>query len=169
MHALTKHTAVRRLVLIAAALVVGLITAVAPASAAITVVNPFQCASAGGAVSRPAGSTILIRQGLAEQTRGGLAALLNAQTTTVSLNGGTAVDLTDAWSAPTSPGGDGWLATVEYPTEITLAAGQSLTFVFTLSLAHRVPEVQIPPLGGEPAKPAFNEGTQIWACTVTGV
>jgi hypothetical protein len=166
---MTRRTAVGRFVPIAAVFVVGLIAAVAPASAATTVVNPFQCASAGGAVSRPAGSTIVIRQGLAEDTRGGLTALLNAQATTISLNGGTAVDLTDKWSAPASTGDDGWLTTVEYPTGITLAAGQSLTFVFTVSLAHRVPEVRIPPLGGEPAKPEFNEGTQTWACTVTGV
>ena len=169
MHAFTKHTALGRFVLIAAASAAGLLAAAAPASAATIVVNPFQCASAGGAVSQPAGSTIVIRQGLAEQTRGGLTALLNAQTTTVSLNGGTAVDLTDAWSAPVLLGSDDWLTTVEYPTGVTLAAGQSLTIAFTISLAHRVPEVLIPPLGGEPGKPAFNEGTQTWACTVTGV
>jgi len=164
-----KHPLRRRLAWAGAPLVAALAVAVSPANAATSFVNPFLCASGGGIVTRPAGSTIVIRQGLAEQTRGGLTALLQAQTTTVSVNGGSPVDLSGDWAVPTTPSADGWLTTVEYPTGITLAAGQSLTVVFTITVAHVVPEVLLPQLGGEPGKPAFSEGTQTWACTVTGV
>jgi hypothetical protein len=143
----------------------------ATADGAVATVTPSACAFfSGGNVTRPAGSTITVRQGFSEQERGILTAFLREQTATVSINGGPTVVLTDSWSAPAqSPLGD-WVSFVEYPTGITLGAGDSLTIAFTLTLAHRLPEV-LNPAGGFPAgQPVSNEpGTTTWTCTVTGV
>jgi hypothetical protein len=141
----------------------------APVAAAADVsVGAFGCFAGGGTRIVPAGSTIVVRQGFAEQTRGVLTTFLGAQTSTVSVNGGPAVDVSGGYSAPAQQPDGSWASFVNSPTGITLAAGESLTFAFTLTLSHVVPEVLIPPLGGEPGKPAFNPATtQVWSCTVT--
>jgi hypothetical protein len=156
---------------LAAASVAILAATASTANAAVATVNPFGCAFfGGGQATRPAGSTIVIRQGLAQQTRGVLTAQLGAQTTTLSVNGGDAVDLTRDWSAPAQAPDGSWVTVVDYPTGVTLGAGQSLTFTFTLTLDHPVPEVLVPPVGGDAGKPLLGAaGSQAWACTVTGV
>lgn len=169
MHGSMKH---RRATLsgIGVAVAAALALGVTPARADVVTVNPFACATGGGSVSLPAGSTIVVRQGLAEQARGILIALLQAQTTTLTIDGGPAVDISDDWTDLVQMPDGSWQTAVEYPTGITLTAGQSLTLVFAITLEHQTPEVVIPPLGGDGGKPAFNvPGTQAWACTVTGV
>ena len=160
-----KRTALVALVVVLAGVLA------ATADAAVATVNPYACATfSGGSVTRPAGSTITVRQGVSEQERGILTAFLREQTTTVSINGGPAVDLTAAWGASAqSPLGD-WVSFAEYPTGITLGAGDSLTIAFSLTLAHRLPEVVSPAAGFPAGQPVFNEpGTTTWTCTVTGV
>jgi len=141
----------------------------APVAAAADVnVGAFGCFAGGGTRNIPAGSTIVVRQGFAEETRGVLTAFLGAQTSTVSVNGGPPVDVSGGYSAPQQRPDGSWVSFVNYPTGITLAAGQSLSFVFTLTLSHVVPEVLIPTEGGTPGKPVFNPTTaQAWSCTVT--
>lgn len=132
-------------------------------------VNPTNCALFhGGQVTVPAGSTITVRQGFSEQTRGILQAFLNSQTSTVSVNGGSPVDVSDQYSTPVETAAGDFATRVVYPTGITLGAGESLTIAFTLSLRNVVPEVFNPAGGGEPGKPAFNvPGSTTFTCTVT--
>jgi hypothetical protein len=138
------------------------------AQAADVSVDPFICnAFEGGQEYVPAGSTITIRQGVAEQTHGILTDYLHAQTTTITVNG-TTVDVSDAWPAPDRrPTGD-WESSITYPTGITLAAGESLSVVWETTLAHVVPEVFNPADGGPAGKPYFNTGSVTYGCTVTG-
>jgi hypothetical protein len=158
----------KRLVMTAlAAIVLG--GTASTATAADVNVNPYSCATVfGGQVTRPAGSTIVVRQGFSEQTLGILTAWLNAVTTTVSINGGPAVDVTSGWSSP-APAGDGWISFVSYPTGITLGAGETMTIAFTFAVSHVVPEVFNPAAGGPTGKPDLNAGSATYTCTVTGV
>jgi hypothetical protein len=136
------------------------------AQAADVIVRPFGCQNGGGSQTVPAGSTITIRQGFSEQTLGILTAFLNAQTTTVSVNG-TTVDLSNAWPTPAkTPAGD-YLTFIDYPTGITLGAGDSLSIVWVTTLAHVVPEVFNPAAGGPAGKPSFGEGSTTFTCTGT--
>jgi hypothetical protein len=106
------------------------------AQAAVVNVNPFLCQTfQGGSMTVPAGSEITIRQGVAEQTRGILTASLNAQTTTITVNG-TTVDVSDAWPAPEQRPDGAWTSFITYPTGITLGAGDSLSVVWMTTLAH---------------------------------
>jgi hypothetical protein len=142
--------------------------AASEAKADVVNVNPFICNDfQGGHLTVPAGSTITIRQGVSEQTRGILTDYLNAQTTTISIDG-TTVDVSDAWPAPEMrPTGD-WSSFITYPTGITLAApGDSLSVVWVTTFAHPVPEVFNPAAGGPAGQPAFNEGPVTYTCTVT--
>jgi hypothetical protein len=138
------------------------------AAAADAIVHPSTCAAQGGQATVPAGSTLVVRQGLAEQTRGNLTAFLNAQTTTLTINGGAPIDLSGGYESPTAAGG-GYVSFVNYPTGMTLAAGQSATFAFTISLSHPVPEVFNPAAGGDAGEPVFNSGSTTVTCTVTAV
>jgi hypothetical protein len=141
------------------------------ARAADVNVNPFRCdVFQGGQLTVDAGSTITIRQGVAEQTFGILRAYLNAQTTTITVNG-TTVDVSGEFGAPEGPsvGKWGWTSWVNHPTGITLAAGESMNVVWTTTLAHPVPEVFNPAAGGQPGQPVSNHGTVTYSCTVTAV
>ena len=72
---------------------------VARADSVVTVPS-FFCVAGTQVAFRPAGSTIVIRSRYAEQTRGTLTNFLEAQTTTLSINGGAAIDGTNLYSAP---------------------------------------------------------------------
>jgi len=148
--------------------VIGLVAvaAAALASAATagteTAVSAFGCASGGGAVTVPAGSQVVVRQGWASGNVGLVRDFVNAQTTTVSLNGGAPVDVSNLWSTP-APVAAGAVSFVSYDTGTTLAAGESLTFRLTTTLAH-------PVLDKEPGGAVRVTGTPIDAtCTVTAV
>ena len=157
----------KRLVVAALAAVVLGWTA-STAAAADAIVHPSVCDAQGGQATAPAGSTLVVRQGFAEQTRGILTAFLNSQTTTLTVNGGAPIDLSGGYSSPAAAG-DGYVSFVNYATGMTLAVGQSATFAFTISLSHPVPEVFNPAAGGPAGQPAFNSGSTTFTCTVTGV
>lgn len=141
--------------------------AASAARAAVVKVNPFLCQTfQGGSQTVPAGSEITIRQGAAEQTLGILTDFINAQTTTITVNGAT-VDVSNAWPTPEQrPTGD-YASFITYPTGITLQAGQSLTVVWVTTVSHVVPEVFNPAGGGEPGKPGMSTDPAIFTCTVT--
>jgi hypothetical protein len=157
MHKVTKTAAVLAIAVVAA-------VCASTARAGTALVGAYGCFANGGQTTVPAGSTVGITQGIAETRRGVLQAYLNAQSTTVSVNGGAAVDLSAHWTAPSQQSDGSWLTRVRYDTGVTLAAGQSLTFRFEIVLNNPVPEVT----GGQPAfNPSGSQG--VWACTVTAV
>lgn len=141
------------------------------AQAATAVVGAARCALVqGGQATVPSGSTVTIRVGYAEETRGILEALLASQTTTLTVNG-TTVDLTDALSAPVQAPNGSWSSLALYDTGITLGAGQTLSFTENSTFAHSFPEVMLPTFDSSPGIPVFDAaGPQPpLSCTVTGV
>lgn len=132
-----------------------------------TEVSAYNCIVAnGGNVTRPAGSTIVIRQGLAENSVGVLRNLLGAQTTLTSVNDAPMFDVSDQWGAPAQQPDGSWLSVVEVPTGVTLAnPGDSMRFTFSLVISGKVPEAG----NGVPGQPAFNGPGLAFGgtCTVT--
>jgi hypothetical protein len=100
-------------------------------------VGAYGCYVNGGQVTRPAGTEIVVRQGWVTATRAQNLEFIHAERTTVSVNAGPIVDLSNNWTAP-RPDPQGWRTDVFYPTGIVLGPGQSLTFHFVISLRHRV-------------------------------
>jgi hypothetical protein len=145
------------------------------ADAALTGVSPYSCiALHGGSVTRPAGSTIVVRQAFEEQTLGIERDFLNHQTTLFSLYGAPLADVSGEWSDRTQLGiglqRPVWSSAFTRNTGITLAAaGDSMTFDFSLTLTSAVPEIFNPAIGGESGQPAFNGPGVVVAgtCTVT--
>jgi hypothetical protein len=137
----------------------------------VAIVNAFGCAVIrGGQVTRPAGSAISITLAWETKNRGLLVNYLQAQTTTISINGGPPVDASQAYSSPSEDSEDGFSsAMTTYATGITLAAGESMSFVLVITLSHQLldgftleDEVTHRPLFFGPGV-AFE-----FACTVTG-
>jgi hypothetical protein len=131
-----------------------------------TTVSAFGCiVTNGGHVTRPAGSTIIIRQGIAEQAQGILVDFLGGQTTLLSVNDAQMVDVSDQWSGPAQQPSGFWLSAVEYPTGVTLAQpGDQMRFTFSLVVGGPVPEAAL-----GPGQPAFNGPGLAFGgtCTVT--
>ena len=140
-----------------------------------TFVSPFSCIiTHGGSVTRPAGSTIVVRQLIAEQTRGIEQDFVNNQTTMFSLGGAPLTDVSDHWPTPSQVDLGlprlVWSSAFTRDTEVTLASpGDSMSFNFSLSLKSAVPEIFNPAIGGDPGQPTFNgPGVQVaGTCTVT--
>jgi hypothetical protein len=157
---------------VAAALAVGAGTA----KAADVVVRFGRCVGSGnGQATVPAGSTISIITGLLEVNRGVLRNFLNAQTTTLSVNGGQPVNVNSLYG-PMFQNPDGtWQVVLTYPTGVTLAnPGDSMTVTETLTLDRQVAEVLNGPVGF--ADYGFNPGAPLFSgpgfyaaatCTVT--
>ena len=135
-----------------------------------TLVGAYRCIVAnGGHATVPAGSTIVIRQGIGEQTLGILQNFLQAQMTIASVNDGQMFDLGGSWSAPTRSGGF-WFTSVEAPTSVTLAQpGDSMRFTFAMLLTAKVPEIFNPAADGQPGQPLANGPGLVFGgtCTVT--
>ena len=153
---------------IAAALVATSIAAMiaSSATAADNVVGATNCLIVnGGQVTRPAGSTIVVRNGFATKTYGLNVDFLKAETTTISVNGGPAVDISNLYGAPMQPNGGGWVSNTFYPTGVTLAnPGDTMTFTISVSLSHRFADVM-----ADPGQPLFGGPGVIFSgtCTVT--
>ena len=103
----------------------------------------------GGHISVPAGTEIVVRQGISFRRRGtGVEYLGTAQTTLISVNDGTPVDVSDRFEplvfepVTTDLGVVVWVwrSRVLYPTGISLAPGESLTFHFLQTLSRPVPD-----------------------------
>jgi hypothetical protein len=135
-----------------------------------TLVGAYRCIVVnGGQTTVPAGSTIVIRQGIGEQTLGIMQNFLQAQMTIASVSDGQMFDLGSAWSAPVQSGGF-WFTSVEAPTGVTLAQpGDSMRFTFALLLTAKVPEIFNPAVGGQPGQPLPNGPGLVFGgtCTVT--
>ena len=61
------------------------------------IIHLFRCADEGGKSTVPAGSRIVLLFGWSAKNRGLVQAFLNAQTTTISLNGAAPIDISDSY------------------------------------------------------------------------
>ena len=141
----------------------------AAASAETSTVNAFACASIhGGAVTVPAGTQVVVTEGWATKSLGLTQDFLKAQTTTISVNGGPALDVSGFWGPPESHP-LAWETSFSYPTGIVLGTGESLTFTVTTSISHRLLDGLFF-ASGTGGKPLFSDpGTLFeFSCTVTG-
>jgi hypothetical protein len=140
-------------------------------------VNPLSCASNGGQTTRPAGTLLRLRFGESSYNLGDLIAWRNAQTTTVSINGGALIDLTNNFGPFTFE--DPFYVTRNfYDTGITLQPGVSVSIVYDLELSHQVAFATNVGNVNPENHPVFFEPTTTlalgfpaapWACTITGV
>jgi hypothetical protein len=140
-------------------------------------VNPLGCAAGGGQTTRPAGTELRVRLGENSYNKGDLIAWRNAQTTTVSINGGALIDLTNNFGPFTFE--DPFYVTRNfYDTGITLQPGVSVSIVYDLELLHQVAFATNVGNVNPGNHPVFFEPTTTialgfpaapWACTITGV
>lgn len=108
------------------------------AQAGTVIISPlFGCA--GGTRHVPAGSDITLRQGWAALNRGLTHAFEVAETTTLTIDGVARADADDDVYRTLVERPDGsWASSWIYPTGITLAAGESFTFVYDSLVSHRI-------------------------------
>jgi hypothetical protein len=146
-------------------------TARADTTGTPTPVGAYGCiVNHGGQVTRPAGSTIVIRQAIAEQTLGILNNFLQAQTTIVSVNDKQMFDASKQWGTPFLSSDGFWFAVIDVPSGVTLAQpGDQMRFTFALLLSTQVPEIFNPAVGGQPGQPLPNGPGLVFGgtCTVT--
>jgi hypothetical protein len=101
-------------------------------------VSPSSCNASGGYVTRPAGTDIVIRQGWAATAKRYDLDFIRFQRTSVSINGGVPIDLSDDWTTPREYSASNWVTWVFYPTAIVLSPGESMTFHYVTSLRRQV-------------------------------
>jgi len=107
------------------------------------IVSVASCVEEGGERTVPAGSRIVLRFGWAQKNRGQVQAFLNAQTSTISLNGAAPIDVSDSYSPIEElPDGGfldgGFVSRVRHDTGVTLSAGESLQVDVTVAVSHTV-------------------------------
>jgi hypothetical protein len=91
------------------------------------IVPVFPCTDdSGGETTVPAGSRIVLRFGWVVKTKGLVQAYLQAQTTTISINGAAPIDVSDSYSPIEEHPDGGFVSRVRYDTGVTLSAGESL-------------------------------------------
>jgi len=108
------------------------------------VVHVFSCSDAeGGKRTVPAGSRIVLLFGWAAKNKGLVQAFLNAQTTTISLNGGAPIDISGKYSPIEKVAfPEGWFGSnLRHDTGVTLSAGQSLQVDATVAVSNPVIDV----------------------------
>src|SRR5829696_804819 len=111
----------------------------AAARAQTAVVPAFPCAVIfGGQWTVPAGSDVVVAQRWEAKNRGLVQTFLNAQTTTLSINGDAALDISGEYAPISAAPGGTYFTRVAHDTGITLGAGDSLTFKVVISLSQRV-------------------------------
>ena len=101
-------------------------------------VSASGCNASGGYVTRPAGTDIVIRQGWSAATKKEDQDFIRSPETTVSVNGGAPISLSDDWTTPRAYSPSSWITWVFYPTAIVLGPGQSMTFHYMTSLKRTV-------------------------------
>jgi len=101
-------------------------------------VSAAGCNASGGYVTRPAGTDIVVRQGWSAATKKEDQDFIRSQETTVSVNGGAPISLSDDWTTPRAYSPSSWITWVFYPTAIVLGPGQTMTFHYMTSLKRTV-------------------------------
>jgi hypothetical protein len=139
-------------------------------SMAEQIVYVIRCVDAGGATTVPAGSQIVLVFGWKAKNHGLVQAFINAQTTTISLNNGTPINVSGSYSAiePLPPGVEplgGSISRVRYDTGVTLSAGESLQVDGTVVVSHRVIDL----FEEDTNRPVFFEpgDQQSFSCLIT--
>jgi hypothetical protein len=170
----------KRLILAAAVTtaVIAALTVPTAAWADTSIVGVGGCAAQGGHVDRPAGTEIVVRLGDSFRYRGLGVDFLGAQSTNISVNGGSPVNVSGQYgdlvfvTLTTDLGAvySELESQILYPTGVTLAVGESMTFHLVQTLAHRVPDYSISE-SGEWSQVFFDgPGTYVdVTCTVTGI
>ena len=124
----------------------------------------------GGKTTVPAGSRIVLLFGWKAKNEGLVQSFLNAQTTTISLNGAAPIDVSDSYSAIEKiPAGEipegGSVSRVRYDTGVTLSAGESLQADGTTAVSHTVIDL----FDEDTHKPVFFQpgDPQTFSCRIT--
>ena len=103
------------------------------------VVHVYRCTDQeGGKRTVPAGSRIVLQLGWAAKNIGLVQAFLNAQTTTISLNGAAPIDVSGSYGAIEEHPEGGFRSRVFHDTGVTLSAGESLQADGTVVVANTV-------------------------------
>jgi hypothetical protein len=148
------------------AVVLAALTTAATAPASDATVSLGNCVFGnGGHVTRPAGSTIVVRNAFATKNYGLSVDFLHAQSTEIAIDGGPAADVSSLYGEPVQRDDGSWTTALLYATGVTLTSpGDSMTFRVTVSLSHRFADVT-----AEPGQPLFGgPGLALDAtCTVT--
>jgi hypothetical protein len=147
---------------------------VAAASAATqSPVNALSCFLAGGQATIPAGTEVEVRLGNVAKNRGLASDFRMMQTTTLSIDGGSATDISGFWGTPEpltlDPYGDVWRTRVIYDTGIVLGQGESMHFQFVLAEPHLYLD-DLAFANGVSGRPSlYAPAVYTYDCTVTGV
>jgi hypothetical protein len=109
------------------------------------IVHVFSCSAEGGQTTVPAGSRIVLLFGWGAKKKGLVQDFLNAQTTTISLNGAAPIDVSDSYSEieklPKAIFPDGGFGSnVRHDTGVTLSAGEALQADGTIVVSHPIPD-----------------------------
>jgi hypothetical protein len=106
------------------------------------IVEVFPCTydeDLGGEWTVPAGSRVVLALGWGAKNQGLVKQFLQAQTTTISLNGAAPVDLSDSYSAiEPRPDEEDFVSGVRHDTGVTLSAGESLQVDGMVVVSHVV-------------------------------
>jgi hypothetical protein len=84
------------------------------------------------------GEIVVVAQRWEAKNRGLVEAFLNAQTTTLSINGAAPLDISGEYVPISAAAGGTYFTRVAHDTGITLGAGDTLTFTVIISFSHRV-------------------------------
>jgi hypothetical protein len=105
------------------------------------IVGLFPCTFAeGGECTVPAGSRVVLALGWVATNRGLVQNFLQAQTTTISIDGAAPVDISDSYSAIEPFPDGGFASRIRHDTGATLSAGESLQVDGMLAVSHVVPD-----------------------------
>ena len=108
------------------------------------IVELFPCTSPEGGDGEstvPAGSRVVLALGWGARNRGLMKNFLQAQTTTISINGANSLNISNAYS-PIEQSSDGsfFVSRIHHVTGVTLSAGESLQVDGMLAVSHVVPD-----------------------------
>jgi hypothetical protein len=143
------------------------------AAATTSPVNALSCALAGGQATIPAGSELEVRLGAIVKNRGLATDFLAMQTTTLSMNGAGAIDISGYWGAPVpftdAVYGEVWRTRVIYDTGVVLGLGETVHFTFVLDEPHLSLDGLLL-VNDDSRKPVlFQPAVYTYDCTVTAV
>jgi hypothetical protein len=98
----------------------------------------------GGEWTVPVGSRVVLHIGWGAKNQGLVKNYLQAQTTTISLDGAGPIDLSDSYSAiEARPDQGDFVSRIRYDTGVTLSAGESLQVNGMVAVSNVVPDAML--------------------------